>query len=97
MPKIDLVKEIVEANGDSIGMNQPVCVIHKADHENCSGCPSELGCSKLVRLKGLYLTPFLYTPSSFQDFQDMQNRIEDLADKILKSKTPEELKTLPLR
>ncbi len=95
--KRDFTKELVELNGDSVGMREPVCVIHKQDHPNCEGCPSELGCGKLVRVKMVNLIPTPYHPLTYKDFKEMDNRIQSLIDQILKAKTKEELNKIPLR
>lgn len=96
MDNLDLLWELVELSGSSIGMNGPVCLIWKADHKNCAGCPSEVGCGKLARLGLLILTTAArYSPRSFEDFQSMQSRINYLKEKILEAKTLEELKAIP--
>lgn len=46
----ELIKAAVVVHGDDIGIKEPVCLIWKADHANCEGCPSQLGCSKYVSL-----------------------------------------------
>lgn len=55
----DYIKELVVRQGDDIGMNEPVCVIWKSDHKNCFGCPSELGCSKMVSLHLIEMQPMV--------------------------------------
>ena len=93
----EIRKLIEDTAGDSVGMDEPVCVLWKADHKNCAGCPSELGCGKMVRLHQVLLIPMMYQPKDFADFQKMQTRIDELTDKILKAKSVEELEVIPER
>ena len=93
----DYVKELVEANGDSVGMNQPVCLIWRTDHEDCTGCPSALGCSKMAKIRLVTTIPMFYQPNSFKDFQKMSDRIDKLMEMVLNAKTPDEVKKVPGR
>lgn len=92
---MDMLKEIVILNGDEIGMGEPPCVLWKADHDNCVGCPYELGCGKQVHLGLAMMSRLAHTPTSFDDFQKMENRIQELQDRVLKAKTLKELKAIP--
>jgi hypothetical protein len=88
-------KELVELNGDQVMMNEPVCLIHKADHKNCAGCPSELGCGKLCKLMLNTVTASMYNPTSFEDYENLMTKCSALQNKILSSKTVQELKDIP--
>jgi len=90
-------KSIVIDNGDEVAIKEPPCILWKADHKNCKGCQYELGCGKYVALLLVVMMPQVYTPTCFEDFQKMETRIEELQDRILKAKTPDELKTIPHR
>jgi len=93
----DMVKELIQSKGDSVGMHEPVCVIWKADHENCIGCPSELGCDKMVKMLATMMIPMMYSPKNFEDYQSMIHHIESLNNRILDAKTLEELNLIPLQ
>ena len=85
------VRKFVVDNGDDVGMGEPVCLIHKADHNNCEGCPSELGCSKYSALLLNHLDTIMYKPNSFDDYKAMNERVASTMARILKSKTPDEV------
>ena len=88
-------RELVEKCGDDIAINEPTCIIWKADHSNCLGCPSELGCGKLVHLMLVHLIPMTYTPKNFEDHQKMHTRILELQRMVLASSTTDELRAVP--
>lgn len=90
----DVVKEMVSAVGDKVDMGTAKCDSWRMDHPNCHGCPSELGCCKTARLMGIILTPLVYHPKDYQDFQKMNDRIGDLIEKVIKAKTMKELEKL---
>ena len=99
MTEFDLgeeMRELVRKQGDEVALNEPPCVLWKADHENCGGCQYEMGCGKAVRLMGIMLLPMVYTPTSFADHQAMSNRIQELMDMTLKATTPDELQLIPM-
>jgi len=86
--------ELVRGNGDNVEINTSICVLHKAEHENCDGCASELGCAKYVSILGISMTPMLYQPKDFYDYQQMQESIQDKIDVILNAKTADEVKAV---
>ena len=91
----DEMTKLVISKGDAVAIHEPPCVLWKVDHDNCEGCQYELGCSKVVRLLLVITTPLIYTPKDYDDFVKMEERIQELMDKVLKAKTPAELKALP--
>ena len=96
MKPTDMMKEIVILNGDSVEMGEPTCVLWKADHPNCRGCPSGLGCRKVVMLGLVLLSSSAYTPTSYDDFVKMTDRISGLHKRIIEAKTEEELEEIPM-
>lgn len=98
MKGFDLSREmadLVRSQGDEVAISEPPCVLWKAEHENCKGCSYELGCSKVVHLMLVMMTPMMYKPRDYDDFAKMEERIQELVDKTLKAKSPEELHALP--
>jgi len=95
MNGMDEIKEIVEKSGSQVGMGEPVCLVWKAGHGNCFGCPSELDCGKVTRIGILILATGGYTPTSFSDYQEMHRRTNSLMEQIMTAQTPEELKAVP--
>jgi hypothetical protein len=93
----EIQKMVETIAGDSVEMGEPTCVLWKADHKNCVGCPSELGCGKMVKFELLALIPMMYHPRDFADFQKMQTRIDELANSVLAAKSVEELHAIPDR
>ena len=92
----DLMKEMVETiAGDSIAIHEPQCMIWKADHDNCVGCPTELGCGKMVHMMLVSLTPLYYKPKDYDDFTKMHNRVQELMYMTLKAESVEELHLVP--
>lgn len=91
----ELYQELVENNGDEVRIHTQECVLWKVEHENCFGCPYELGCGKTVRLMLAGMQPTIYQPTTYNDFAEMQNRIAKLQDKTLKAKSVGELRAIP--
>ncbi len=91
----DNMIELVRSLGDAVAIHEPPCVLWKADHENCVGCEYELGCGKVVHLMLVMMMPMQYTPSGFDDYQKMQERIDDLMARAMEAKTIDELKAVP--
>lgn len=89
------MQKIVEINGDEVGIHSAPCITFKAEHKNCAGCQYELGCGKVVRLMSIMLIPQMYEPKDYADFAKMNDRIQELMGKTLKSKTTSELMTIP--
>ena len=91
----DSMQELVSARGDKVSIHTQECILWKLEHSNCFGCPSELGCGKVVHLMLLMMLPMMYKPSNFEDFQKMQQRITELQDRVLQAQTADELKEIP--
>lgn len=91
----ETMQELVRGQGDEVAINEPPCVLWKAEHENCRGCQYELGCGKAVHLMGIMLIPQMYEPKDYTDYARMNDRIQELMDKTLKAKTVEELRLVP--
>jgi len=89
------MEELVRENGDAVAIDEPPCLLWRANHKNCQGCEYELGCGKSVRLMGIMMIPMFYKPISFADYQAMINRIQELTDMTLKTRTPDELQLVP--
>ncbi len=87
-------QDVVRSNGDDVLIHTQTCVEWGLEHENCKGCPSSLGCNKAVALMMASLTPMLYTPKSFEDFESMQRSMRDRLDNILNARTAEELQLI---
>ena len=82
---------LVEAQGNKVGLHTKDCILWKASHPNCKGCPSEVGCSKAVALMGISLQPIIYPPKDYDDFAKMQSAIQEKMDKVLNANTIEEI------
>ena len=91
----EVIEKLVRASGDKVSIDTEECVLWKLEHSNCFGCSSELGCDKVVKLMLLMMLPMTYKPNSFEDFQKMQQRIDELHEQILHSQTKEELDKIP--
>jgi hypothetical protein len=91
----EMMQEIVEQQGDKVAIHTADCVTWKAEHPNCFGCPSELGCGKTVRLMLITATTLMYQPRDYDDFAKMQSRLDDLMQRTLQAKTVAELKSIP--
>jgi len=75
------IRDLLEAQGDKVGMGTENCKAFKKSHKTCEGCQYELGCSKLVHIM---LTTF--TPSNQGE----------LIDNMLAAKTVDEVKAIPI-
>jgi hypothetical protein len=89
------LKRVIRAKGDPCEVDSLQCELWLKDHRDCMGCPSCLGCAKLSRILGIFLSTVIYSPKDFQDFRDQMNHIMKLADKALSAKTLEELDQVP--
>jgi hypothetical protein len=90
--------ELVQSNGDNVALHSPECVIWTLEHNKCcNGCPSELGCNKAIKMTLIAMIPKIYHPKDYNDFVNMENRIQDLLKKTLEAKSPEELTKIPSR
>jgi len=66
-------RELIAGTGNEIGIHTSKCVAWHKDHDNCFGCPCELGCSQLVAL----------------ELASMSSKSNGLFKQILDSKDPE--------
>lgn len=48
--EMDEIKKTVEMNGDVVMMKEHICLLYKSEHNNCAGCPCELGCIKMCSI-----------------------------------------------
>ena len=87
-------EDLVRGSGDEVSIHTKVCVEWKLTHENCVDCQSELGCGKTVGMLLASMTPMMYTPTSYEDYEKMSNSIQDKIEKISKAKTVDELKVI---
>jgi hypothetical protein len=78
-----------------VHMDTDFCKAWKAQHGNCFGCESEVGCAKAVAYMGIAMLPIIYTPKTFEDFQKVHRRIEELHDLIDEANTPDEVRAVP--
>jgi len=81
---MDDVKKLVELQGDTVKQGEQECREWHLTHENCTGCPYELGCSKAA---GIGLT--ILSSNEFNS-----DTIQETIDKFLASKSVKELKTI---
>lgn len=93
MAEFDTISEgyagLVRTKGDDVLIHTAHCVEWKLTHDTCKGCKSELGCAKAVAMLGVSMTPLMYKPKDYSDFERMQVGIQGKLDSILKAKTPE--------
>jgi len=87
-------RELIESNGDGVGLDSPVCVLWKSEHDNCKGCSAELGCAKATAMMGVSLTNLIYKPKDYEDFQRMNSDIHKRLSAILEAKSAEEVKAV---
>ena len=93
---MDMYRELVVKNGNEVAMSEPPCVIWKADHPDCTGCPYELGCGKMLALGLVSMQSLFYKPNSYDDFQKMHHSIFKLQEMVLKAMTVAELRSIPI-
>ncbi len=88
----EAIKTMVEDIGsNNVAINEPPCMLWKAEHKNCKGCEYEVGCAKVVSILLATMQGAIYTPKDFNDFRAMQVTITKTIESILKSKTSEEV------
>jgi hypothetical protein len=85
------VKRDIEDKGDTVLIDEPICLLWLADHSICKGCPSELGCTKYTSAKYVLVGSMLYKPNSFSNFMRMGKQTAEILEKIFHSKTVEEV------
>lgn len=90
----DSFQDLVRNFGDRVDIHTHVCVEWKLNHETCEGCVSELGCAKAVAMFGVSLTPMMYEPKNYADFEAMHESVQLKLDKLLQAKTIEEIQTV---
>ena len=83
---MDFVRELVALNGDKVQQGTQECKEWGTKHKNCSGCQSELGCSKMVQIGLIILA----------SNENNGDKIQELIDKSLTAKTANDLKTIPI-
>jgi len=87
-------QNLVRQLGDRVDIHTQVCVEWKLEHKNCGGCPSELGCSKVVTLLLVSMSQMGYQPQGYDDYERMQQAIQGKMDKILRAKSTAEVKAI---
>ena len=87
----NLFQDMVREHGEQVLIHTKVCVMWKAEHKNCKGCISELGCTKAVGMMGVSITPMLYKPLDYEDFERMNQSIQKKLDAMLEAESVEEL------
>jgi len=89
-----IINERLADLGTPFMMHTADCEMWKLEHENCTGCPNELGCVKNVAIKYQSLIPSFYEPKNYDDFLLMQKRMFEKTSKIFDAKTIDEIKDL---
>lgn len=90
------VASLLAANDQQLMMEEPMCVLWRADHKDCIGCPSNLSCAKLIKLIGVLMAVSLYESKSFVDYQVQSKRMEELVKMCVDAKTFDELHKIPM-
>ena len=98
MSEFDTISEgyegLVRKGGDDVLIHTAACIEWKLTHESCQSCKSELGCAKTVAMLGVSITPMMYEPKDYSDFEKMQAGIQGKMDSILNAKTIEAVKSV---
>ena len=84
-------QELVRGHGDEVDIHTGVCVTWKLEHENCAGCPSQLGCAKAVAMLGVAMAPMMYEPKDYDDYEKMHQSIQEKLDRLLTAKSIQEV------
>ena len=79
----DIVEDNEEGHGSRVERDEPTCVIHRADHKDCIGCPSHLGCAKTTALIILMLMSQQYKPKNFEDMLDRNKKLWEMKERVL--------------
>jgi hypothetical protein len=87
----DDFQKMIEDTGYQVLINTAPCVEHKLAHQNCAGCISEVGCSKLASLMGIQLTPLMYQPKDYNDYEQMNQSIQRKIKAVMDAKTIQEI------
>jgi len=95
MDASDMVKELVKLKtGEESQYDEPTCLLWKADHETCEGCPSSLPCARVVAIMLTVLNASLYEPKNFEDSLKTQDVVHKITDRILAAKTVDEIHSI---
>ena len=95
MEPSEMVKDIIKARtGEEPQIHEPTCVLWKADHENCTGCPSNLPCARMTAILLATLKEMMYEPKDFEDFIKTLGITSSTIDRILEAKTVEEIHSM---
>ena len=81
---IDDIAQLVELQGDMVKSGKQECKDWHLTHENCFGCPYELGCSKTVSIGLTILASTGFTG----------DKIMETIDQLLAAKSPQKLKAI---
>lgn len=74
------MKNIVVEHGDGVAQGSAHCKKWRKGHKNCFGCPSELGCNKVIGLALAGLSG--------------RSNVGEIYDKVLNAKTADELRAM---
>jgi hypothetical protein len=80
------IKRLVELEGDAVRQGGKECKDWLSTHKNCSGCPYEVGCFKVVSI-GLTLM-------ASTEFN--RDSIRETTNRLMASKSVKELKEIPI-
>jgi len=83
--------ELIKSHGTEIWAGNQKCKEWKKKHGSSKGCPSELGCHKLLLIIHTVEMANMWNPTSFQDFLERDMWIKTTIKQILEAKN---LKTL---
>lgn len=89
----------LEEHGDKVMRNEPSCVLYLAEHKNCVGCPTEIGCCKVAMIGKQSMLTQLWvvtqgtslTPQKLSSWMEQQST---LVWKIIEAKSVDEVLAL---
>jgi len=87
---LPILERLVRQNGDSLKMYTIECELWLLQHGLCRGCPSELGCAKLMVLHRIYYCAqqqVLAKMRNPQEFIKFIEEIEEFQSMVLAAKT----------
>lgn len=90
----DGFQDLVRGGGDRVDIHTAVCVEWNLAHDNCRGCISELGCSKAVAMLGVSISPMMYEPKDYDDYERMHHSMQSKLDRLLNAKTTKEVQSI---
>ena len=79
----DIVEDNDEGHGSMVERDEPTCILHRADHKDCVGCASHLGCAKTTALIILMLVSNQYEPKNFEDMLDKNKKLWEMKERVL--------------